>query len=138
MIARAGVVAAIVTLGWALAIYPIAFEYASREARAAGAHKLAFFPAAMASVTSGWFIVFLILSATVAFASVRQIGEARSWRVIAWAVSGVSLGLLAIHVLYDGPVTVAENFWSAVTHPTSFRWPLEYFRVAIQNLGSWP
>lgn len=138
MVARAGVVAAMVTLGYGLAIYPIAFEYASREARAAGAHKLAFFPAAMAAVASGWFIVFLILSAAVAFVSVLQIGDARTWKAIAWAVSVVSLGFLAIHVLYDGPVTVAENFWSAVTHPTSFRWPLEYFRVAIQNLGSWP
>ena len=130
--------AAIVALGWALAIYPIAFEYASREARAAGAHKLGFFPAAMAALASGWFTAFLIISAAAASVSLGQFRDARAWRVIAVMVLLACAGLLAVHTIYDGPASVGRNLWSAVTHPTSFHWPLDYFRVAVQNWGAWP
>ena len=138
LIARACIVAAIIGFGWAIAIYPIAFEYASREARAAGAHKLGFFSEGMADLASGWFSAFLIVSATAASLSLGLFRDARAWRASGWIVLLACAGLIAVHALYDGPVSVTRNLWSAVAHPTSFHWPLHYFGVAVQNWGAWP
>lgn len=129
---------AVAAIGWALIVYPIAFEYASREVSAAGAHKLGFFAAAMADFASGWFTAFLIISAAAAFTSLGQLGDVRFWRLSAWGVVLVSGGLLLLHALYDGPVSVADNLWAAVTHPTSFHWPVRYFGLALQRWGAWP
>lgn len=129
---------AFVVIGWAFAIYPIAFEYASREARAAGAHQLGFFSAGMADLASGWFSAFLIISATTASVSLWLSRDARGWRASGWMVLLGGGGLLAVHAFYDGPVSVIRNLWSAVTHPTSFHWPLDYFKVAVQNWRAWP
>jgi hypothetical protein len=138
LIGRTCFVVAIATIGWALVIYPIAFEYAAREARAAGEHKLGAFPATMADFASGWFTAFLIISAATASASLGQFRDVRFWRISAWAVVLASIGSLAVHALHDGPVSVADNLWAAVTHPTSFHWPVDYFRIAVQHWGAWP
>lgn len=135
---KACLVMAIAVIGWVLVVYPIAVEYAYREFSAAGAHELAFFPAAMADLASGWFTVFLIISAAAAFTSLRELRDVRLWRLSAWGVVLLSVGLLLLHAIYDGPVSVADNLWAAVTHPTSFHWPVRYFWLALQRWGSWP
>lgn len=135
---RGCIVAAFVVIGWALAIHPIAFEYASREARAASDHKLGFFSAGMADLSSGWFSALLIVSATATSVSLWLFRDERAWRASGWIVLLACAGLLAVHALDDGPVSVIRNLWSAVTHPTSFHWPLDYFKVAVQNWGAWP
>ena len=137
---RVCIVVASVTLAWAVVIYPVAFEYASREERAAvaGGSKLGFFSSSMVSITSGWFTAFLLMSFAVAFVSLRLFRDSTTWRRFEWGVLVICVTLIAVHVLYDGPAYVAGNVWSAVTHPSSFHWPLDYFSVAVEKWGAWP
>ena len=137
---RACLIAGIIVLAWALIIYPIAFEYASREHRAnvAGGSRLAFITDGFPRMASGWFTVCLLVSSALAVSSYRLSSLAGQYRRIQIGVFTVGLALLLLHVAVDGPRYVGENAWHVIISPSSFHWPLDYFSLALERWGSWP
>ena len=137
---RGSLIAGIIVLAWALIIYPIAFEYASREHRAnvAGGSRLAFITDGFPRMASGWFTVSLLVSSAFAFSSFRLVRFAGQWRRVQIGVFSVGLALILLHVVVDGPRYVGTNAWHVIISPSSFHWPLDYFSLALERWGSWP
>src|SRR5260221_6667876 len=129
---RGCLAAGIVVLAWTLVIYPIAFEYASRELRAnvAGGSRLALISEGFPRMASGWFAVCLVASSALALSSLYLVQSTRRWRGVQIGVLTTSITFLVLHIVVDGPAYVAQNCWKAVTHPDSFRWPVYYFSTA--------
>jgi hypothetical protein len=120
-------------LVWALMVYPVAFEYASREGRAnfAGGSKLAFASDSFVCMASGWFTICLMLSALLALVSLRLVLEASRWRYGQFSVLTIAFALISVHAIVDGPAYVIHNARSVILAPSSFSYPVDYFSFGI-------
>src|SRR5260221_14361689 len=102
---RGGLAAGIVVLAWTLVIYPIAFEYATRELRAnvAGGSRMALISGRFPRMGSGWFAVCLVAFSALGLSSLYLVQSTRRLRGVQVGVLTASITLLVFHIVADGP-----------------------------------